>query len=109
MYLANHNVQNLLSDGLENMYIGPYLVVDVKYPNVKIRKGNDRFSWIHLNDCKIVPMSSESLEFEHEHEVSYAERDSSGEVDFDTNKEPQDRETILVENLVGETVRSSTR
>ena len=94
------------SDGLEKMYTGPYSVVDVKYPNVKIKKGNNRFSWIHLNDCKVVPMSAtgESLELEHEHEALEAGQDSSGEVGFDTDEQSQDRDTVVVENLPGEQV-----
>ena len=41
-------------DGLAPTYMEPYTVHDMKYPNVKIRRGS-RYSWFHLNDCKVVP------------------------------------------------------
>ena len=43
-------------DGLAPTYMGPYTVHDMRYPNVKIRRGS-RYSWVHLNDCKVVPVS----------------------------------------------------
>ena len=42
------------ADGLEPMFTGPYTVLDIKYPNVKVQKGENRYTWVHLNDCKIV-------------------------------------------------------
>ena len=50
MLLRNFN----RADGLEPMFTGPYTVVDIKYPNVKVQKGENRYTWVHLNDCKIV-------------------------------------------------------
>ena len=50
-------------DGLEPLYRGPYSVIEVKHPNVKLDKDNGRYNWVHLNNnCKILPASvSEQL------------------------------------------------
>ena len=42
------------ADGLDPMFTGQYTVVDIKYPNVKVQKGENRYTWVDLNDCKIV-------------------------------------------------------
>ena len=51
-------------DGLAPTYIGPYEVCETNYLNVKIKRGK-RYSWVHLNDCKLVP--EESPEFSRIH------------------------------------------
>ena len=51
VYLRNFTRE----DGLDPVYQGPYSVIDFKYPNVKIEREGGRASWIHVDNCKIVP------------------------------------------------------
>ena len=42
-------------DGLDPMYQGPYRVVDFRHPNVKIEGERGRTTWLHLDECKVMP------------------------------------------------------
>lgn len=42
-------------DGLDPLYQGPYRVIDFRHPNVKIESGGRKASWVHVDNCKIVP------------------------------------------------------
>lgn len=50
VYLKNQTRKHTLSP----KYLGPYEIVWVRKPNVKIKFGNDTEKVVHLNNCKIV-------------------------------------------------------
>ena len=45
-------------DGLDPMYKGPYDVIEVSHPNVKITREAGKHVWVHMNNCKVIPHGS---------------------------------------------------
>ena len=78
-------------DGLVPTYIGSYEVCETKYPNVKIKRGN-RYSWVHLNDCKLVPEESHEFSSIHlEENIDEPEANPSQSMEEYTNIHHQRR------------------
>ena len=63
--------QFVREDCLDNLYDGPYEVVEVKHPNVKVAKEKKKLVWVHLNNCKVLPPVPGGITLQHENSPTW--------------------------------------
>ena len=102
VYLRNFTRE----DGLDPMYLGPYRVVDFRHPNVKVEKEKGKSSWIHVDNCKVMPRELT------EHLVPSDGRPSDHENVHETERREIDGTALISEQPItkgDEPLRRSTR
>ena len=102
------------------MFRGPFTVLDVKHPNIKIDRGV-KVSWVHLNYCKRVPIvpkqeitlmgtRDESYQSEGD-KLDEGDNERGNMLDNDNNGLPRDHSPAREQDrlCIGNGVRRSSR